>query len=127
MLMSDYLRSILREKAGEGEGSSSDKGEKDSADDKGGEGESEEGEESGEGDEEGDEEESEEGEEGKDEFDEVQLSEAKNLYRLLKDPNTQTETLRILAQKAGILTKDGERPLDKKEEKAAIKSTVKIL
>jgi hypothetical protein len=117
MLMSKFLQSILMDKAGE---ESAGGGAEESAEEESEEG-SEEADEEGEEDEESGEEDENEG------LSVEQLKEARNLYKLLSDKSTQTETLRILAKEAGILDKDGQPPATKKEEKAAIKNTVQIL
>lgn len=59
-----------------------------------------------------------------DEIDEAELKEAKNLYKLLKDPATSKGVLEILAKKAGILD---EPSTSKKETTEKVESIQEIL
>ena len=99
------------------------------------EGDSEDSKEGSEDEEEGDSESGEEDEEDKEgdedkgegELTAEQIKEATNLYKLLSNKETQTQTLKILATQAGIALNDGKLPETKKEIKDAVKNTVQIL
>lgn len=54
----------------------------------------------------------------------AELKEAQNLYKLLKDPKTQKDVLRVLAKSAGIMEDPPETPQEVREEK---KNLLKIL
>jgi hypothetical protein len=58
------------------------------------------------------------------ELSEAEQKEAKNLYKLLKDPNTQKQVLRVLAQSAGVLEQP---PQTREEVKETKKDIQKIL
>lgn len=121
-----FAQELLRDKAGEGEGSSGKDEKDDSAS-----GDSEDSEEGAEGEEEGDSSSGEEGEEGEEENKEGeltadQLKEAASLYKLLSDPVTQKDALRVLATQAGIISGD-KPPETKKEATTAAKKTLEIL
>lgn len=61
---------------------------------------------------------------GDDDSDEEETKEAKNLYKLLKDPKTSAGTIRLLAKNAGVLQ---EAPTTKKEETQQRKAVAQIL
>lgn len=72
-------------------------------------------------------EEAEEGEEqtSEDDLDEPSLVQAKALYKLLKDPNTQDQTIRMMAESRGLLGKN--TPDTKAEVKEAKKDILGLL
>jgi hypothetical protein len=117
MIMDQFLRGLLRDKAGEGEGSSGKATEVEEETEEQDEEESEEGEE------ESEEEDENAGEEDKDKLNEVQQKEANALYKLLADPATQKATLETLAKQAGLLGTQE----TKKEVKEDAETLVKIL
>jgi hypothetical protein len=63
----------------------------------------------------------------KDELTEEDVKEARALYALLKNPAHKTEVIKSLAEKAGLLTKPGEAPLTKPEERVAKREIKAIL
>lgn len=77
-------------------------------------------EESEESEEEPEEDEQETEEEIEEELSAEELKESKALYSLLKDPKTQEQTLRVLAERAGILNKDTTQKETKKDVKSLI-------
>jgi hypothetical protein len=121
MVMDQFPRGLLRDKAGEGsDGSSGKAAEKAEENEEAEETEEEETEEN---DEESEEEDEEAGEEAEPKLGEAQQKEANSIYKLLADPATQKSTLEILAKQAGLLgTQD-----TKKEVKEDAETLVKIL
>lgn len=71
-----------------------------------------------------DEKEDDDDEDEDEEFDKTSLTEAKNLYRHLKNPKTAVETLKILVRSAGLDIKEATRE-EKKEVEKTIKAVVK--
>lgn len=61
------------------------------------------------------------------ELDEQAIKEAKNLYKLIKNPASQKQAIEILARSAGIQLGGGEPPKDKKESDKVAKKTVEFL
>jgi hypothetical protein len=64
---------------------------------------------------------------GEEELDEVSIKEAKALYKLLKDPNTQTQVIKALAVNAKIIDIDGKPPTTKEEIKEAKKDIKELI
>lgn len=60
-------------------------------------------------------------------LDESALKEAKSLYKLLKDPSTAEQVIRILAIKAKVITEDGKPPTTAAEIKEAKKDIKAII
>ncbi len=67
------------------------------------------------------------GEETSDDLSDDELTESKNLYKLLKDPKTAKAVVAALAAQNGLFPGKGEEPLTKKEETAAKREIKDIL
>jgi hypothetical protein len=64
-------------------------------------------------------------EETTEELSDAELAEVKNLYKLLKDPNTNKAVIAALAEQAGILRQPAETKAEVKEQKKSIQEILK--
>lgn len=117
---------MAKSEAGDG-GGSDEKDVKDEKDSESEESEESEDEDESEDDDEDSEDENEETGGDEDDLDEASIKEAKNLYKLIKNPASQKQAIEILARSAGIQLGGGEPPKDKKEADKVAKDTVAIL
>lgn len=119
MIWDKFLYLGFRDKAGDGDGGG-DEGDKTDKDDS-----SKDDVVLGDDDEEEDEKETSDDKVEDDELDEKEIAESKQLYKLLKSPDSRDSTLRLLAERAGILNTN--KDLTKKEEKKEARKLVDIL